>query len=139
MIIEVTDKEGKSIGKQRIVIPTFDFYSKEVGDWTKTKRVTIFTYKKELRVLNLQWYKTLLCKISSESTNNEKNIPYGLNILTNKIYTWNCNSTKRVSKWRKNCHSLWHYTTWQTTSCRHSRQITIFNKKETDKKNSNRM
>ena len=32
MIHEVKDKEGNPTGKQKIVIPAFDRYSKEVGE-----------------------------------------------------------------------------------------------------------
>ena len=42
MIIQIEDSAGKFTGKQRIVIPTFDLYSKEVGDSNGKKKVTTF-------------------------------------------------------------------------------------------------
>lgn len=39
IFIEMTDIEGKPTVKQKIVIPAFDFYSKEVGDGTRKKQI----------------------------------------------------------------------------------------------------
>ena len=45
MLIDIKDSEGEPTGKQRILIPAFNIYSKEVSDGTGMKRITIFAYE----------------------------------------------------------------------------------------------
>ena len=45
MLIDVTDNEESQIGKQRLIIPVFDFYSNNVGDGTENKHITTFAYE----------------------------------------------------------------------------------------------
>ena len=44
MIHNIEDKEGNPTGQQRIVIPSFDFYSNEVGAGSGQNRITTFAY-----------------------------------------------------------------------------------------------
>ena len=45
LIHQIKYNKGNPTGKQKIVIPTFDLYSKEVGDGNGNERVTIFAYE----------------------------------------------------------------------------------------------
>ena len=45
MIHQVKDSSGKETGQQKIVIPTFDLYSKEIGDGNGQERITTFAYE----------------------------------------------------------------------------------------------
>ena len=45
MLHEIKDTVDQPAGKQRIVIPVFDLYSKEVGTGSGPNRVTTFTYE----------------------------------------------------------------------------------------------
>ena len=45
MLVDIKDAEGNPTGKQRIVIPAFDIYSKEVGKGQGRDRVTTFAYQ----------------------------------------------------------------------------------------------
>ena len=45
MIHQIKDSTGKPTGKQILVIPAFDLYSKEGGDGIGNERVTTFAYE----------------------------------------------------------------------------------------------
>ena len=45
MLIDIEDSQGKPTGKQRILIPTFDLYSKNISDNTCRKFNTTFAYE----------------------------------------------------------------------------------------------
>ena len=45
MIHQIKDSTGKLTGKQKIIIPAFDLYNKEVGDGNGNERVTTFAYE----------------------------------------------------------------------------------------------
>ena len=45
MIHKIEDKEGHPTGQQRIIIPGFHFYSKEVGAGGGQNRITTFAYE----------------------------------------------------------------------------------------------
>ena len=45
MIHKIEDKEGHPTGQQRIIIPGFHFYSKEVGAGSGQNRITTFAYE----------------------------------------------------------------------------------------------
>ena len=45
MIHQVKDSSGKETGQQKIVIPTFDLYSKKIGDGNGHERITTFVYE----------------------------------------------------------------------------------------------
>ena len=84
MIIDITNNKGKPRRKQRNVIPTFDLYSKEVDDSTGNKGITTIVYEIRNSPDNATTLKNLLCKISFESSNDIKFIPYNLILLQKK-------------------------------------------------------
>ena len=45
MIHEIKDSAGKPTGKQKIVVPTSNLYSKEIGGGNINERVTTFVYE----------------------------------------------------------------------------------------------
>ena len=45
MLVDIKDNEGNPTGKQRILIPAFDIYSKKVGEGQGRDRVTTFAYE----------------------------------------------------------------------------------------------
>ena len=84
MLVEIKDNEGNPTGKQRILIPAFDIYSKEIGEGQGRDRVTTFAYEIRTSPENSTMLKNLLCKISSENILDLKFIPYGLDKQTNQ-------------------------------------------------------
>ena len=66
---DVTGNERESIGKQRIVIPTFDLYCKEDSGGTGSNLIIAFSYEIKLRLLIWLCLKTYYVK-------------YHLNLLT---------------------------------------------------------
>ena len=84
MIHQVKDSSGKETGQQKIVIPTFDLYSKEIGDGNEQERITTFAYEIRTFPENSTMLKNLLCQISSENILDLKFIPYGLDKQTNQ-------------------------------------------------------
>ena len=84
MLVDIKDNEGNSTGKQRIMIPAFDIYCKEVGEGQGRNRVTTFEYKIRTSPVNSKMLKNLLCKISSENILGLKFIPYCLDKQTNQ-------------------------------------------------------
>ena len=60
MLIDITDKDGKPTGKQRILILLFDLYSKKVDDGTGIKRITIFAYEIRTSLKNNTMLKNVL-------------------------------------------------------------------------------
>ena len=84
MLIDMTDNEGKATGKQRIVIPSFDLYSKEIDDSIGNSRLTTFAYEIRTAPDDVIMLKNLLRKISSKTTNDIKPIPCALNTITKK-------------------------------------------------------
>jgi len=45
MIHQIKDSKGKLTGKQKIIIPAFNLYSKKVGDGNGNGRVKTFAYE----------------------------------------------------------------------------------------------
>ena len=66
LIHQIKDNKGKPTGQQKIVIPAFDLYSKEVGDGNGNEKVTTFAYEIRTSPTNANMLKNLLCKISNE-------------------------------------------------------------------------
>ena len=66
MIHEIKDSAGKPTGKQKIVVPTSNLYSKEIGGGNINERVTTFVYEIWSSPDNTNLLKNLLCKISNE-------------------------------------------------------------------------
>ena len=84
MLVEIKDNEGNPTGKQRILIPAFNIYSKEVGEGQGQNRVTTFASEIRTSPDNSAMLKNLLCQISSENILDLKFIPYGLDKQTNQ-------------------------------------------------------
>ena len=82
MLHDIEDNEGNPTGRQRIVIPALDLYSKEVGACSGHNRVTLFAYEIRTSPDNSTMLKNLLCKLSEEKVNDIKFIPYGLDNMT---------------------------------------------------------
>ena len=82
LIHQVTDKKGNPTGQQKIIIPAFDLYSKEVGDGNGNERVTTFAYEIRTSPKNANMLKNLLCKISNEGNTKLRFIPYGIQSLS---------------------------------------------------------
>ena len=82
MIHQIKDSSGKDTGQQKIVISTFDLYSKETGDGNGNERIITFAYEIRTSPNNANRLKKLLCKISNEGNSNLRFIPYGLQSLS---------------------------------------------------------
>ena len=62
MIHQDLDEAEKPTGKGRIIIPTFDLHSRQVGDGNGKGRVTTFAYEIKCAPLKSYMLKNLLCK-----------------------------------------------------------------------------
>ena len=82
LIHQVKDIKGNPTGQQKIILPAFDLYSKEVGDGNGNERVTIFAYEIRTSPKNANMLKNLLCKISNEGNSKLRFIPYGIQSLS---------------------------------------------------------
>ena len=49
MVHQIKDSAGKPTVKQRIIVPVFDLYSKEIGDSNGNKRERVITSAYEIR------------------------------------------------------------------------------------------
>ena len=78
MIHQIKDSSGKETRQQKIVIPAFDLYSKEIGDGNGNERITTFVYKIRTSPSNTNMLTNLLCKISNEGNSNLRFILYGI-------------------------------------------------------------
>ena len=77
MVHQIKYSSGKLTGTQKIIIPAFDLYSKEVGDGNGNGKVTTFAYEIRTSLDNANMLKNLLCKISNEGNSKLRFIPYG--------------------------------------------------------------
>ena len=82
IIHEIKDKDDIPTGKQRIVIPAFDLYNKELGEGSGPNKITKFAYEIRICPNNSTMLKQLLCKTSEESVNDIKFISYELDSIT---------------------------------------------------------
>ena len=82
MVHQIKESAGKPIGKERIVIPAFGHYSKEVGDGNRNERVTTFAYEIRTSLDNTNMLKNLLSKIYHEGNVKLRSIPYGMQSLS---------------------------------------------------------
>ena len=80
MIHEVNDKEDNSTGKQKLMIPVFDLYSKEVGEEQEYDCITILAYEIRTSPENSVILKSLLCEVSNAKVLDLKLITYILDI-----------------------------------------------------------
>ena len=78
MVYQIKESAGKPIGKERIVIPAFGHYSKEVGDGNRNERVTTFAYEIQTSLDNANMLKNLLSKIYHEGNVKLRSIPNGM-------------------------------------------------------------
>ena len=65
LIHQIKDSSGKNTGQQKIVIPVFDLYSKEIGDGNGNERVTTCAYEIRTSPNNANMLKNLLYQISN--------------------------------------------------------------------------
>lgn len=84
MIHEEKDVNGSETGKERITIPAFDLYGKEVDDGNRRERITTHAYEIRASPKTAEMFKNLLCKISNEGNTNLKPISYGINVVLKK-------------------------------------------------------
>ena len=82
LIHQIKDNKGKPTGQQKIAIPSFDVYSKEVGDGNGNKRVTTFANEIRTSPTSANMLKNLLCKIFNEGNSKLRCIPYGIQSLS---------------------------------------------------------
>ena len=82
LIHQIKDNKGKPTGQQKIAIPPFDVYNKEVGDGNGNERVTTFANEIRISPTNANMLKNLLCKISNEGNSKLRFIPYGIQSLS---------------------------------------------------------
>ena len=82
LIHQIKDNKGNSTGQQKIVIPAFDLYSKEVGDGNGNERVTTFAYETRTSPNNANMLKNLLCKMFNEGNSKLQFIPYVIQSLS---------------------------------------------------------
>ena len=82
MIRQIKDSSEKKHRTTKIVIPTFNLYSKEIGDGNGNERVTTYAYEIKTSPNNANTLKNLLCKISNEGSSNLSSIPYGIQSLS---------------------------------------------------------
>lgn len=80
--IEIKDSEGRPTGKQRISIPLFDLYSKEISEGQGHDSVTTIAYEIRTSPANSTMLNSLLSQISPEIILDLKFILYGLDKQT---------------------------------------------------------
>ena len=66
LIHQIKDSSGNNTGKQKIVIPAYDLYGKEIGDGNENDRVTTYAYEIRTSPTNANMLKNILCKISND-------------------------------------------------------------------------
>lgn len=64
MIHQDFDSTGNPTGKERVILPTFDLYNREVGDRNGKYHVTSFSYEIRYAPKNAYMLKHLLRKVS---------------------------------------------------------------------------
>ena len=77
----ILDTKGKPTGSERIVLPAFDLYSKNIGHGNGDQRISTFAYEIRTSPENAITLKNILCKISMASSNELTFIPYGMDSL----------------------------------------------------------
>ena len=82
LIHQIKDSSGNNTGQQKIVIPAYDLYGKEIGDGNGHDRVTTHAYEIRTSPTNANMLKKILCKISNDGKSNLRFIPYGIHSLS---------------------------------------------------------
>ena len=77
----ITDKNGKPTGSERIVLPPFDLYSKNIGHGNGDQRISTFAYEIRTTPDHAVTLKNILCKISMTESTELTFIPYGMDSL----------------------------------------------------------
>ena len=77
----ILDTKGKPTGSERIVLPAFDLYSKNIGHGNGDQRISTFAYEIRTSPENAITLKNILCKISMAASNELTFIPYGMDSL----------------------------------------------------------
>ena len=82
MIHKERDTSRNKTGKERIIIPVFELYEKEIGDCNRRERITTHIYEIRTSPKNAEMLKNLLIKISNEGNTNLKFIPHGIHAVS---------------------------------------------------------
>ena len=77
----IKDKNGKPTGSERIVLPAFDLYSKNIGHGNGDQRINTFSYEIRTSPDHAVTLKNILGKISITDSNELTFIPYGMDSL----------------------------------------------------------
>ena len=77
----IKDKNGKPTGSERIVLPVFDLYSKDIGHGNGDQRISAFAYEIRTSPDHAVTLKNVLYKISMTDSNELTLIPYEMNSL----------------------------------------------------------
>ena len=77
----ILDSKRKPTGSERIILPTFDPYSKNIGHGNGDQRISTFVYEIRTSPENAIILKNILCKISMNDRNEMTFIPYGMDSL----------------------------------------------------------
>ena len=77
----IKDKNGKPTGSERIVLPPFDLYSKNIGHGNGDQRISTFAYEIRTTPDHAVTLKNILCKISMTDSNELTFVPYGIDSL----------------------------------------------------------
>ena len=65
----IKDKNGKSTGSERIVLPALDLYSKNIGHGNGDQRISTLAYEIRTSPDHAVNLKNILCKISMTDSN----------------------------------------------------------------------
>ena len=78
LMYPIIDKNGKPTGSERIILPRFDLYSKDIGHGNGDQRISTFAYEIRTFPDHAVTLKNILCKISMTDSNELTFIPYGM-------------------------------------------------------------
>ena len=77
----ILDSKGKPTGSERIILPAFDLYSKNIGHGNGDQRISTFAHGIRISPKHAIILKNILCKISMNDKNEMTFIPYGMDSL----------------------------------------------------------
>ena len=74
----ILDSKVKPTGSERIILPAFDLYNKNIGHGNGDQRISTFAYEIRTSPENVIILKNILCKISMTDKNEMTFIPHGM-------------------------------------------------------------
>ena len=77
----IKEKNGKPTGSERIDLPAFDLYRKNIGHRNDDKRISIFAYDIRTSTYHAVTLKNIICKISMKNRYELTFIPSGMDSL----------------------------------------------------------